>query len=204
MGFSGLALSGFVFTHMLGNMLIFKGADAFNLYGHGIVSLPIFPIISYGLLGIFVLHIICAISISYDNKKASPEKYAMSSRSSKASSLASRTMIYTGTVLMAFLVLHLLSFKYGDYIETEINGQKVRDLYALIIKLFHNPLYVLGYIFSLVMIGIHLSHGLSASFQSLGFYHKKYTPVIKCISYIYAVVVAAGFISQPIYVYFFR
>jgi succinate dehydrogenase / fumarate reductase cytochrome b subunit len=204
MGLTGLALSGFVFVHMAGNMLIiFKGADAYNLYGHSITSNPLYPLIGPGLLGIFIIHILTAILISKENRAARPQKYAAgATNGEKAVSVASRTMIYTGSVLAAFLVSHLLTFKYGPHYSAMVGTTEVRDLAKLFYEVFQSPIYVAGYVFSLVMIALHLKHGFAAAFQSLGFYHPKYTPALKCLAGIYALVVALGFMSQPLYAFF--
>jgi succinate dehydrogenase / fumarate reductase cytochrome b subunit len=203
MGVTGLMLSGFVFAHMAGNMLIiFSGPDAYNLYGHGITSNPLYPLISYGLLAIFIVHVLTAISLIIDNKKARPISYtAGSTKGDKRVSLASRTMAYSGSLLAAFLVSHLITFKYGAYYTTTIDGREVRDLAKLLYEVFQNPGYVAWYVVSLLLLATHLKHGFAAAFQSVGFWHPRYTPFIKSGAVLYALVVSFGFISQPLYVF---
>lgn len=203
MGLTGLMLAGFVFTHMLGNLIIiFKGSDAYNLYGHSITSNPLYPLIGPGLLGIFIIHIVTAISISWENRKARPMKYAGgATNGDKAVPVASRTMVYSGGLLMAFLISHLITFKYGTIYTTTVNGTEMRDLARLFFEVFQNPAYVFWYLISLVGVALHLKHGFAAAFQSLGFWHPRYTPALKCLATAYGLVVALGFISQPLYAF---
>lgn len=203
MGLTGLALCGFVFVHMSGNMLIFKSAEAYNMYGHGITGNPLYPLISWGLIGVVILHVLCAVSLTWENQRARDVAYAMPTNNEKAASLASRSMAATGSIIAVFLVLHLLGFKYGAYYEVTYGDHTVRDLHKLILEVFRNPVYVVWYVFALIPLGFHLSHGFSSAFQSLGFSHPKWSPLIKTLACIYAIVVAAGFMSQPLYVFFF-
>jgi succinate dehydrogenase / fumarate reductase cytochrome b subunit len=204
MGLTGLMLAGFVFAHMAGNMLIFVSADAYNLYGESITGNPLYPLIGPGLLGIFIVHILMALWITKDNKAARGKKayQAGGTQGAKAVTLASRTMIYSGALIAAFLVSHLLTFKYGVYYSTVVDGKEVRDLARLMYETFQNPMYVLWYVISLVFLALHLKHGFAAAFQSLGFAHPKYIPALKCLAVLYALVVGIGFASQPLYVFF--
>lgn len=204
MGLTGLALSGFVFMHMTGNMLIFKSEEAYNLYGHQITHNPIYPLLSYGLIAIFLVHIFFGFWLTKDNKSARGSQYAMPTNGEKAASIPSKTMIYTGTLIAAFVILHLINFKYGTVYSVTYNGVEVRDLARLMVELFKQPGYVFWYIISLVLLGMHLRHGFYACFQSIGFSHPKYTPMLNCLAALYAAVVALGFISQPIYVFLLK
>jgi succinate dehydrogenase / fumarate reductase cytochrome b subunit len=203
MGLSGLALSGFVLAHMTGNLLIFKGAEAYNMYGHAMTHNPAYPLIAWGLVAVILVHILCAISLTWENQRARDHRYAMGTHHEKGVSLASKTMAATGSLLAVFIVLHLISFKYGAHYEATYNGVVVRDLHRLLVEVFQKPGYVVWYLVSLVLLGFHLSHGFAAAFQSVGFSHPRWNPLVKTLAYIYAIVVAVGFISQPIYVYFF-
>ena len=204
MGITGLMLAGFVFVHMAGNLLIIFGQQgAFNRYGHGITSNPAYVLISPALLLIFIVHIVTAILLTRENRAARRVGYqAGPTNGDKAATLASRTMMYSGSILAVFLVSHLITFKYGAIYTTSIEGHEVRDLARLMYEVFTQPLYVVWYVFSLVFIGIHLKHGLAATFSSLGFWHPRYTPIIKVASVVYALVVSLGFIAEPLYIFF--
>ena len=205
MGLAGAGWTLFVLGHMAGNLLIFCGADTFNSYGHAIVSNK--PLL-YGteafLILCLVTHVSLGILLTLQNKKAKPNKYATSAVAEKKSSFASKTMALQGTIILIFIISHLNTFKYGKEYFVDVNGVAMRDLHRLVIEVFSQPGYMVGYVVCLLLLGLHLSHGVSSIFQSLGMNHPKWTPSIKRAGFFYAVVVAAGFISQPVYVFFFN
>lgn len=202
MGLTGLVWMGFIFGHMAGNLLLLLGADVFNAYGHAIVSNKI---LLYGAETVLVLaliaHVSSAVSLTIQNKKSRNERYAMSPNGEKGASLASRTMALQGSILLAFIILHLISFKYGAYYETVVNGVPMRDLHRLVIETFHQPGYVVWYVVALFIMMFHLSHGAHSIFQSFGILERKMQKKLKVFAWAYAVVVAGGFIIQPLYVY---
>lgn len=204
MGLAGAGWTLFVAGHMAGNLLIFAGPEAFNRYGHAIVSNK--PLL-YGTEAFLIIclltHVLLGINLTLQNKKAKPQKYAVSAVSEKKSSWASKTMAIHGTIILFFIIYHLITFKWGPVYMIEHGGETMRDLHRLVVEVFANPSYVVGYFVCLVLLGIHLSHGASSVFQSLGANHPRYTPLIKKAGWLYAVVVAGGFISQPLYVFFF-
>jgi len=205
MGIAGLVWTFFVLGHMLGNMTIFLGPEAYNAYGHAIVSNK--PLL-YGTEAALILglltHVILGILLSRENRKAKPKKYAVAAQNKKKVSTASKTMIWQGSIILVFIIYHLITFKYGAEYLVTYDGVEMRDLHRLIVEVFQSPLYVLGYVLCLFILGFHLTHGFGSAFQSLGFNHPRYTPVVKTVSWFYGIVVAAGFIVQPLYVYFFH
>jgi succinate dehydrogenase / fumarate reductase cytochrome b subunit len=201
MGLTGLGLAAFVFVHMAGNLLIFVSAEAYNTYGHKIVSNPLYPLISWGLVAMMLAHAFMGILLSAENNKAKSSRYAVAPAASKDSSVASKTMIFSGSILLVFIITHLVGFKYGNYYEVTYHGVVMRDLFRLILEVFKNPVAVVWYIVALIVLCVHLRHGVASCFQSLGFNHPRYTPWVQKIGILYAVVVAFGFISQPLYVY---
>lgn len=202
MGLTGLVWSGFVLTHMLGNMLIFAGAEKFNMYSYKLTSLEILPLLEGFLVLMLLVHVIFAIKLTLENKRARPQGYAVAPSGPKRASAASRSMAYTGSLVLAFIILHLVNFKYGAHYTATYNGLEVRDIYRVVIEAFQQPGYVAWYVLCLVLLGVHLSHGFSSSFQSLGINHPRYTPMIKKLGCIYSILVAGGFIAQPLYVFF--
>jgi succinate dehydrogenase / fumarate reductase cytochrome b subunit len=203
MGFSGLVWTGFVLTHMAGNLLIFVGKDAYNSYGHAITSgMLIYAVESLLLLTIFI-HVFLGVNLAIKNWRSRPTHYAQSGHRDKGASLSSKTMIYQGTIILAFIILHLITFKYGQDIRTTVNGVEMRDLFQLMVNVFSQPGYVAWYIVALVLIAMHLRHGVSSVFQSFGLLHPAYQKMIKYFGFAYSVVVAAGFIAQPVYIFFF-
>jgi succinate dehydrogenase / fumarate reductase cytochrome b subunit len=204
MGLAGIVWTLFVLGHMGGNMLIFAGPEAFNSYGHAIVSNK--PLL-YGTEVVLILSILAHVSmgiiLTLQNKKAKPSKYAVTPNSEKKSSFASKTMAFQGTIILIFIITHLYTFKFGKEYWVTYNGVEMRDLHRLMVEVFADPLYMVSYVVCLLLLGFHLSHGASSVFQSLGANHPRYTPVIKKAGLAYAFIVAGGFISQPLYVFFF-
>lgn len=201
MGLSGLIWTGFVFAHMAGNMLMFISADAYNAYGHALVSGNLIYFIEALLILALVTHVALAINLSLQNRSARPERYARAGSREKGSRWASRTMALHGTIILIFVVSHLITFKFGAYYETTVNGVVMRDLYRLMVEIFTQPIYLGWYVISLVLLGFHLSHGVGSVFQSFGLLHPAYQPMIRTLSWIYAIVVVGGFLSQPIAVF---
>jgi succinate dehydrogenase / fumarate reductase cytochrome b subunit len=213
MGLSGLGLSGFVFTHMAANMFIIFSPKSLNLYTYGLAKNPLLLYSAEaGLVVMFLMHIACALSLTIENKRALGSsagggigtRYAVTAASTKDSTLAAKTMMYSGTLLLAFLISHLLTFKYGPHYSINYDGVEMRDLYQLVVEVFKKPGYVLWYVVALLFLMGHMRHGVSSAFQSLGFNHPRYTPLIKTLGILYAVVVCGGFISQPLYVFFVK
>lgn len=203
MGISGLVWAGFVFTHMAGNLLIFVSPDAYNIYGHKIVTGGLLIPIEILLIVALVVHVTMAVLLTIENKKArGSQGYAVTPKGKKGGNLASRTMAIQGSLILAFIILHIATFKLGDYYETTVDGVAMRDLHRLIVEVFQNPAYVAWYVVSLILLGFHLRHGVGSIFQSFGFKNDHYAPVISKISIAYGIVVALGFIAQPLYVYF--
>lgn len=203
MGFTGLIWAGFVLTHMAGNLLIFVGADAYNKYGHAIISNPILVPAEIFLLLAFCTHVFLAIKLTIENKVAKGSRYLSTPKGPKAGSLASRTMAIQGSIVLVFLILHIITFKFGSYYETTVGGVVMRDLHKLILEVFRQPIYVAWYCVALVLLGFHLKHGFGSVFQSFGIKNDHYAPMINKLSCVYGVIVAIGFLSQPLYVFFF-
>ncbi len=202
MALTGLAWSGFVLTHMLGNLLIFVGPDAYNKYSHALTSNPFLIVAELGLLVTLLIHIVTATVLTLKNKGARPEKNVMAPSGKKGARFQSRFMIFHGSLLLVFIILHLITFKYGTHYTTTVGGVEMRDLHRLVMEVFRSPIYVLWYIVCLIGMGFHLSHGFYSSFASLGIFSPRTAPWVSRFGYVYAAVVALGFIAQPIYVYF--
>jgi succinate dehydrogenase / fumarate reductase cytochrome b subunit len=202
MALTGLGLLGFTATHLLGNVFIFFGPDAFNFYAHTLTSNPLILVAELGLAGMFLLHIVLAVLTRIENMRARPVNYYVKTRTGRGETLASKTMPITGMVLLVFIILHLWSFKYGTNYSTIVDGVEMRDLFKTVIEYFASPLYVAWYVFAMCTLGYHTSHGFQSAFQSWGMRHPKYTPVIDIMSVAYGVVVALGFSSMAIFCHF--
>lgn len=201
-GITGLGLSGFLFTHMLGNMLILVGPEAYNKYSHALITNPLILVAEVGLLAMFVAHLFLASRISIANWRARESQYAVLPNGPKGTPWSKRTLWAQGLVILVFLILHLITFKYGQHYTAVYGGIEMRDLHKLVIGVFSQTGYVIWYCVALVILFFHLWHGFGSAFQTIGINHPRYQRAIHCLSTGYAVIVAAGFLSQPLYVYF--
>ena len=203
MALVGVFLALFVFTHALGNMLIFVGDQTYNKYSHALISNPLIYIAEAGLVAFFLFHIIFGIVLTIRNFKARPDKYAVRAAGDKATSLTTRSMMLQGIAIFLFVVFHLITFKFGPNYVTTIDGVEMRDLFRLVVEVFQSPAYVFGYIAVLLILCFHLSHGVYSSIQTLGVNRPQIAEKAKCVSCAYGFLVAAMFISQPLYIFFF-
>ncbi len=202
MALTGLAWSLFVLTHMAANLLILFDAEAYNKYSHALISNPLIYIAEAGLVLTLLVHIVSGVTVTYGNWKARPLKSAMAPSGDKAPRFQSKWMAYHGTLLLVFIVWHLVTFKYGKPYYVTYDGVEMRDLHRLVLEVFQIPFYVGFYLACMVAVGFHLSHGFYSAFATLGLFHPRYSPMISKFGYVYAFIVAAGFMSQPIYVFF--
>lgn len=202
---TGIGLMLFIIGHLAGNLTLFGASEAFNAYTFSLESLGwILYIIEFILALGFILHAYVGISIWRKRKKNRPigyEKYESKGGPSHVT-WSSRTMIFTGIVLLVFLVIHLDSFKFAETDMVALEGEQVRDLKALVIEKFQNPLYAFGYTFVMILLGFHLGHGFWSAFTSLTMKHYKMSDFVYTIGIIFAVLMAVGFIFIPLYIYF--
>jgi succinate dehydrogenase / fumarate reductase cytochrome b subunit len=206
---SGLLLFTFVFVHLLGNLFIFSNnPNAINLYAHKLEGLGLFlRIIEVILLIIFLGHLVYSVVIAKENIQARPQGYYQLKTAGNPSqkSIFSRSMIYTGPLLLLFILVHLKTFRFGPgmaegYI-ADVNGVMMRDLHRLIIETFHKSEYTIAYIVAMIPLGFHLRHGFKSAFQSLGVNHPNLTPFLDKTGLVLALVLTLGFISVPAWIY---
>jgi succinate dehydrogenase / fumarate reductase cytochrome b subunit len=201
MGVTGLLLCGFLVSHLIGNCLIYLGPEAFNTYAHTLVTNPLIYVAEAILALIFLSHIALAVKLTIENNNARPEKYFVKQKTGHGATFASSTMPYTGALILVFLILHLLHFKFGPVHSATYGGVEMRDIYKTVVDYFQSPLNVLWYIFCMLALGIHLSHGFWSAFQSIGFWHPKYTCFLRCFAKLFAVAITIGYSALPIYCY---
>jgi succinate dehydrogenase / fumarate reductase cytochrome b subunit len=204
-GITGIGLIIFLIGHLAGNLTLFGDAQAFNEYTFGLESLGwLLYTVEFILLVGFVLHAYVGVSIWWNRRKNRPQGYAEYHSKGGPSHLtwSSRTMIFTGIVLLIFLVIHLDSFKFGETETIMLNGEQARDLKALVIEKFQSPWYAFGYTFVMVLLGFHLGHGFWSAFTSLTMRHNKFSGFIYTVGIVFALLLAVGFIFIPLYIYF--
>ena len=218
MGLTGLFLIVFLVEHLIGNLLLLSGPEAFNQYAEFMGTNPIVRVMEFGLFGGFIFHIVDGLMLKFQNMKARPIGYAVSSGMQNASWF-SKNMAVTGTVLLIFFILHLISFfikarfnmdvsfgvnacNYeGGWVGSPQYGLGMGHTFSMWHKarlLFSIPWYSIIYVIAMIVVMMHLLHGFQSAFQTLGINHPKYTPIIKALGYGYAVLVPAGFCVIPI------
>jgi len=189
MAASGLLLSLFLLTHLLGNSVSFMGRDAFNTYAEKLHSMGnLIYIFEIGLLTLFLIHIITGIILYLENLGARPAPYSVNT-SEGGRSWGSRTMPYTGVIIFVFIIVHLMNFHFTD------KSVPVADMVR---QLLGRPVLGLFYIFSLLAVALHLSHGVWSLFQSMGFNHEKFNGLLLKGALVFSILVGIGFILIPV------
>jgi len=203
MGTTGSFLIIFLIVHLIGNLTLFFGAETFNTYVLTLdVVKPLIRVIEIVLLLAFLLHIYNGIKLWYENKKAKPITNKVST-GSENSSIFSRTMVHTGSIVFIFLVLHLATFFYRFNFYDPEGLADEHKYFDIVVSFLQMPVYSLFYVLAVILLGFHLNHGFQSVFQTFGWTHKRYTPIVKSLGTLYAVVMAVGFASIPIYFLFF-
>lgn len=209
MAVTGLCLVGFVAVHLLGNLLLLVGGEAFNEYAHTLESTGVLLIFAeLGLLSLFLLHALSGGLVTLDNRASRAEPYQKVGDAGGPSlkTFSSRTMIITGLTLLGFTIIHVWMFKYGPGVKegyvTTLHDAPARDLYLLVVQSFKDPWIAFGYVGVMVLLGFHLRHAIWSAFQSLGIHHPRWTPVIYSLGGILAIALAVGFLFLPIWIFF--
>ena len=171
--------------------MIFNGSAAFNAYAEGLHRLgPLIIVAEIGLLLLAVVHVTTGAILFYENLQARPVRYITKKRAG-GRTLGSATMPYTGLLLLAFIVFHLLNFHFVDKAD--------RTIFTIVSAAFQSPLYVFLYVAAMVVAAVHISHGFWSAFQTIGISHPKYTPAFRGIGLLLSLIVAIGFGSLPLY-----
>ncbi len=199
MALTGILLLFFVLGHMTGNLLIFQGAEALNAYAHWLHDHPKFLWTSrIVLLAIFVIHVTTAIRLKLENMAARPVSY-VKGRTLKAT-LASRSMVFTGLLLLAYILFHLLHFTLG-VVQKDATGPSgpggEKDVYAMVVTSFGNPVYAAGYILAIALLWLHLWHGIASFFQTMGWSHPRWTPLFTFLGKALSLLIFLGYVSVP-------
>ncbi len=195
-GLTGLALVGFVIGHLVGNLTLFLGPDAFNGYAHFLESLGHgfgIYIAEAGLIALFLAHIVSAVSVAVVDKRnarAVGYRYSRDAKGKSRKTLASKTMIYTGTLILIFVVVHIRLFKYGRH---DVGPDGVKNLYKTVVTEFQNPYFMVATVIAMILLGFHIRHGFWSAFQSLGLSNDRYIDVLIRIGIALAVMLTLGF-----------
>ena len=204
MAASGLVLVGFVIAHLLGNLLIFAGPEALNEYAHHLRELgPILWLVRGVLVSAAVVHIITSIQVAHDNRAARPQPYRL--HRSRETTLAARTMILSGLLVLAYLIYHLLHFTFrvtNPNISHAIDRLGHPNVYTMVVRSFQLPAISLAYIVAMTLLWLHLLHGIGSAFQSLGLNNERTLAVVKLGGRLMAAAIYLGYVSIPLAVLF--
>ena len=192
MAVTGLGLIGFLAGHLLGNMMAFAGADAFNGYAAKLHSMqPYLSVFNIGLATLGLVHIAVGILLFFENLRARPKSYKVT-QNPGGRTIGSNTMPYTGVLILVFVISHLLKFTFVD--------KTVTPIYQQMAAAFSNPLWVIFYVAAMVVVAVHLSHGSWSLFQTFGLNHPRYMPLIMKLGLAVAFVFGIGFGIVPIFI----
>ena len=192
MALTGLAFIGFLAAHLAGNLTVYGGKAAFNGYAEKLQSLgPLLHVFRAGLITFALVHVLTGLYLFLQNRKARPANYAVHA-SAGGRTLSSRTMPYTGVIILGFVIFHLFHFTFVDKTGTTI--------FDMVTSAFKQPLLIVLYIAFMVVVALHVRHGFWSAFQTLGANHPKYMPAISLVSIAAGLAVAAGFGLLPVMV----
>ena len=195
MALTGLALIGFLFVHLAGNLLLYSGqnGEAFEAYGKKLEENPLLPFAEIGLLLLFVVHIYYAFRLSAENREARRERYVV--RASRgAQTLASASMLVTGLGVLIFLIIHVYDFRIG-----KMFSEAPASEWKMVRTRLHQPLAAAIYVAGVTALGIHLQHAFRSAFQTLGVSHPRFNYLLVKLGWAVAIVLGVGFVSFPIY-----
>lgn len=210
MAITGLLLCGFLVAHLAGNLLLYApdGGKSYNDYAHTLHNqAALLAVAEAGLLILFLAHIVIALQVSAENRAARKVGYAMT-RSKQEGRLAiegfrpEMWMLVSGIVVLGFILLHLIDFRLEwrpDVKYIDSNGQALSPFdKASVLLSTSNPITIVGYALGCLALFAHLAHGFQSAFQTLGLNHPKYTPLIKLVGLLFAIVIGVGFATFPL------
>jgi succinate dehydrogenase / fumarate reductase cytochrome b subunit len=196
MAATGLGFCIFLTGHLIGNLTIYGGKDAFNTYAERLHSMgPLLTVVEAGLLFFAVVHILTGSLLFIGNLYARPRRYVIK-KSAGGRTIGSRTMPYTGFFVLLFVVFHLINFHFADKTQ--------QTIYEIVFNAFSDPVYVFVYIAAMIIVAVHVSHGFWSAFQTVGANHPRYMPLVKGAAICFSLVIGFGFGTLPIYIFYIQ
>ena len=186
---------GFLVAHLSGNLLVFAGPEAMNTYAEKLRDfLPVLWVLRIGLVVMVALHICSAVALTRRNRGARKNQYR--SRSWQTTTWASRSMALTGLVILSFFLYHLahLTFRWTH---PEFANLGPYDVYEMLLISFRSPVLTGFYCVSIILLMMHLSHGVTSFFQTLGMSHRQYKGLVNSIGPVLSTALGLGFLSIP-------
>jgi succinate dehydrogenase / fumarate reductase cytochrome b subunit len=200
MALAGLFLLTFLPVHLAINLMLLKSVPGpFNAAAHFMATFPLIKIMEVVLFAAILIHISWGIFLQIQNWFARPVGYSHANKSE--TSFFSRFMIWTGAIILTFLILHWFNFY---FIKLGFVKGNADDFYSVAHSLFKIPAYDIIYLTCFALLGFHLFHAFYSAFQTLGLNHRLWNPIVRPIALIYAVLIPAGFASIPITLWLFK
>jgi succinate dehydrogenase / fumarate reductase, cytochrome b subunit len=201
MAVTGACLILFLAVHLVNNLTLYLGPDIFNKVVKNLDGIKVLVRVVEAVLVLsFFLHILNGIRLWLENKKARPILY-MINASSKNTDVFARTMIWSGSIIFIFLVIHLRTF--WVFFNLGHPLALTHNYYEIIVEAFQSPIYSGLYVVAILLLGFHLKHAFHSAFQTFGWDNVKYLPILKRLGMIFTIIVVLGFTSIPIYFLFF-
>jgi succinate dehydrogenase / fumarate reductase cytochrome b subunit len=200
MALAGLFLLTFLPLHLIINLMLLKSEPGpFNTAAHFMATFPLIKIIEVVLFVVIIIHISWGILLQIQNWLARPVGYVSGSKTEI--SFFSKFMIWTGASIFTFLILHFFNFY---FIKLGIVKGNPENFYSVAHSLFKIPAYDFIYLVCFTLLGFHLFHAFYSAFQTLGLNHRIWTPIVKVVALIYAIIIPAGFAFISITLWLFR
>lgn len=203
MALSGAMIILFLIGHALGNLLVFSGQNSLNTYAYWLQNSPMLWVFRGTMLLLLVLHSALAIRVYLQNRSARPVQYAINADIQLP--LSAKTMIFSGLIIFAFILFHIAHLTLGWVSTTSLEvvaGAKMIDVYANVVRGFQQPGITLFYVFSLLVIALHLHHSIKSLFQTLGFHHQNFHQAIDLVAPAIIFILTLAFMSIPLAVWF--
>lgn len=204
MALSGVALLGYVVVHLLGNLKVYLGAEEINHYGEALRDLggSLVPrthllwIFRFALAAAFAIHVFTAFAIVRDNRRARGEQRYVGRRHYIAADYASRTMIWSGIIVLAFVLFHLADLTWGNANPDFIRG----DVYHNLVASFERVPVAAFYVIANLALGLHIYHGAWSLFQSVGAAHHRFNHLRRWLALGLAGAITVGNVLFPVMV----
>ena len=194
MAITGLGFVGFLTAHLIGNLTLYGGQDLFTSYVEHLHAFdPLITVMELGLLFFAVIHVVIGTLLFYQNLVARPVRYKVK-KNAGGRTIGSATQPYTGFIILAFVILHLLNFHFAEHTN--------ETLFRLVFTTLASPLYLIIYVVAVIVVAFHISHGFWSLFQTLGANHPKYMPLIQRLGIVVSLMFGIGFGFIPIFISF--
>lgn len=206
MSATGFTLIGFVAIHLFGNTTIYGGPNGINAYAAALHRFPLMVwVFRLTLFTMFSLHVFFAVQLTLENRTAKPQAYAVGNEI--RTTLAGRTMIWSGLLIGAFVMYHLLHFTIqvanpGIAAGSHPDAAGRPDVFMMVARSFQNLFISCIYVLAMAALGLHLTHGIQSAFQTMGLNNERTLPIIKTGGTLAALIISLGFMSFPLVIYF--